>query len=94
MSISLQARGIAPSPTFALNEKARLLRDKGEPVINLGLGEPKNKTPITAILSSVAKLREGDVKYTRVDGIIRSKKQLFAIQMKTTDGSLLPKISL
>jgi len=74
MSISLQARGIAPSPTFALNERARLLREKGEPVINLGLGEPKNKTPITAVLSSVAKLREGDVKYTRVDGIPSLKK--------------------
>lgn len=74
MSISLQARGIAPSPTFALNEKARLLREKGEPVINLGIGEPKNKTPITAILSSVARLREGDVKYTRVDGIPSLKK--------------------
>jgi aspartate/methionine/tyrosine aminotransferase len=43
MSISLQARGIAPSPTFALNEKARLLREKGEPVINLGIGDPKIK---------------------------------------------------
>ena len=76
MSISLQARGIAPSPTFALNEKARLLREKGEPVINLGIGEPKNKTPITAVLSSVAKLREGDVKYTRVDGIPSLKKAI------------------
>jgi aspartate aminotransferase len=76
MSISLQARGIAPSPTFALNEKARLLREKGEPVINLGIGEPKNKTPITAILSSVAKLREGDVKYTRVDGVPSLKKAI------------------
>jgi len=76
MSISLQARSIAPSPTFALNEKARLLREKGEPVINLGIGEPKNKTPITAILSSVARLREGDVKYTRVDGIPSLKKAI------------------
>ena len=74
MKISRQARGITPSPTFALNEKARLLREKGEPVINLGIGEPKNKTPITAILSSVARLREGDVKYTRVDGIPSLKK--------------------
>jgi len=76
MAISLQARGIAPSPTFALNEQARLLREKGEPVINLGIGEPKNKTPITAILSSVARLREGDVKYTRVDGIPSLKKAI------------------
>jgi aspartate aminotransferase len=52
------------------------LREKGEPVINLGIGEPKNKTPITAILSSVAKLRGGDVKYTRVDGIPSLKKAI------------------
>jgi aspartate aminotransferase len=76
MSISHQARNIAESPTFALNEKARLLREKGEPVINLGIGEPKNKTPITAVLSSVAKLREGDIKYTRVDGIPSLKKAI------------------
>ncbi len=76
MSISLQARGIAPSPTFALNEKARLLRTKGEPVINLGIGEPKNKTPITAVLSSAARLREGDVKYTPVDGIPSLKQAI------------------
>jgi aspartate aminotransferase len=76
MSISLQARGIAPSPTFALNEKARLLRAKGEPVINLGIGEPKNKTPITAVLSSAARLREGDVKYTPVDGIPSLKQAI------------------
>jgi aspartate aminotransferase len=76
MSISLQARGIQPSLTLALNEKARLLREKGDPIIHLGIGEPKNKTPITAILSSVAKLREGDVKYTRVDGITSLKKAI------------------
>ncbi|MBC8508514.1 MAG: pyridoxal phosphate-dependent aminotransferase [Anaerolineales bacterium] len=76
MSISIQARAIAPSPTFALNEKARLLREKGEPVISLGIGEPKNPTPINAILSSSAKLRVGDVKYSRVDGTPSLKKAI------------------
>ena len=76
MAISQQARAIAPSPTFALNEKARILREKGEPVINLGIGEPKNKTPITAILSSVARLRQGEVKYARVDGLPSFKKAI------------------
>jgi aspartate aminotransferase len=76
MSISNQARAIAPSPTFALNEKARLLREKGEPVISLGIGEPKNPTPINAILSSSAKLRVGDVKYSRIDGTPSLKKAI------------------
>ncbi|MBE9523563.1 MAG: pyridoxal phosphate-dependent aminotransferase [Chloroflexi bacterium] len=74
MSLSIQARAIAPSPTFALNEKAAILRAKGEPVINLGIGEPKNRTPINAILSSSAMLRVGDVKYSRVDGMPSLKK--------------------
>ncbi len=78
MSISIQARAIAPSPTFALNEKARLLREKGEPVISLGIGEPKNPTPINAIMSSSAKLRVGDVKYSRVDGTPSLKKAIIS----------------
>jgi len=76
MSISQLARSIAASPTLALNEKARLLREKGEPVINMGIGEPKNKTPITAILSSAAKLSSGDVKYTPPDGTPSLKKAI------------------
>ena len=59
MSLSHVACSIPASPTVALNEEARLLREKGEPVIHLGIGEPKNKTPIAAILSSAAKLTAG-----------------------------------
>jgi aspartate aminotransferase len=74
MSLSQVASSIPASPTIALNEEARLLREKGEPVIHLGIGEPKNKTPITAILSSAAKLSSGDVKYTPTDGTPSLKK--------------------
>jgi aspartate aminotransferase len=59
-----------------LNEAARLLRERGEPVINLTVGEPKNKTPINAVLSSAAKLTAGDVKYTPTDGIPSLKKAI------------------
>lgn len=76
MSISQLARSIAESPTLRLNEQARLLREKGLPVIHLGGGEPKNKTPIAAILSSAAKLANGDVKYVPTDGIPSLKKAI------------------
>lgn len=76
MSISQLARSIAASPTFALNEEARLLKERGEPVINMGIGEPKNKTPITAVLSSASKLSSGDVKYTPPDGLPSLKKAI------------------
>ena len=48
MSLSQLARSIAESPTLRLNEEARLLRERGEPVIHLGIGEPKNKAPLAA----------------------------------------------
>jgi aspartate aminotransferase len=76
MSISQLARSIVDSPTLRLNEEARLLRERGQPVIHLGIGEPKNKAPITAILSSAAKLSSGDVKYTPTDGIPSLKKAI------------------
>lgn len=76
MRISQLARSIADSPTLRLNEEARLLRERGLPVIHLGIGEPKNKTPINAILSAANKLNSGDVKYTPTDGTPGLKKSI------------------
>ncbi len=76
MSISRLASSINESPTLAMNEKARLLRTKGDPVIHLGGGEPKNKAPITAVLASAAKLRSGDIKYAPTDGLPSLKKAI------------------
>ncbi|MBS1855658.1 MAG: pyridoxal phosphate-dependent aminotransferase [Acidobacteria bacterium] len=76
MSLSQMARSICESPTLRLNETAALLREKGEPVIHLGGGEPKSKTPIDAIVSCTALLNTGDVKYTPADGIPALKKAI------------------
>jgi aspartate aminotransferase len=76
MSISHLARSIGESATLKLNERAKLLADQGQPVIHLGGGEPKNKVPITAILSSAAKLTSGDVKYVPTDGTPSLKKAI------------------
>jgi aspartate aminotransferase len=76
MSISQLARSIVDSPTLRLNEEARLLRERGLPVIHLGIGEPKNKAPINAILSAANLLNSGDVKYTPTDGTPSLKKAI------------------
>jgi len=76
MSISQLARSIVDSPTLRLNEEARLLRERGLPVIHLGIGEPKNKAPINAILSAANILNSGDVKYTPTDGTPALKKAI------------------
>jgi len=76
MSVSQLAKSIAESPTLKLNEEARVLREKGEAVVHLGAGEPRNKAPISALLSAAAKLSTADIKYTPTDGIPSLKKAI------------------
>jgi len=90
MSFSQVAISIPASPTIALNEEARLLREKGEPVIHLGIGEPKNKTPIAAILGSAAKLNSGDVKYAPTDGNPSLKKAIIRYTEENYDRVVAP----
>jgi aspartate aminotransferase len=81
---------IAESPTLALNEQARLLRERGEAVIHLGAGEPKNRAPINAILSSAAKLNTGDVKYTPTEGIPSLRKAIIRYTEENYDRIAAP----
>jgi aspartate aminotransferase len=90
MHLSQLARSIAESPTLKLNEEARLLKEKGEAVIHLGAGEPKNKAPINAILSSAAKLTTGDVKYTPTDGTPSLKKAIIRYTEENYDKMVAP----
>jgi len=73
-----------------LNEEARLLRERGEAVIHLGIGEPKNKTPINAILASAAKLTSGEVKYTPTDGTLALKKAILRYTEENYDRLVAP----
>jgi aspartate aminotransferase len=88
--ISHLARSIAESPTLRLNEEARLLRERGEPVIHLGIGEPRNKAPLAAILGSAAKLLSGDVKYTPTDGLPSLKKAILRYTEENYDRIVAP----
>jgi aspartate aminotransferase len=76
VSISQLARSIKESPTLKLNETAALLREKGEPVIHLGGGEPKSRAPIDAIINCTALVNTGEVRYTPADGIPSLKKAI------------------
>ena len=76
MSISLIGKSIGESATLKLNETASILRAKGEPVIHLGGGEPKTKTPIDALVAASALLNSGEIRYTPADGIPALKKAI------------------
>src|SRR3972149_2198436 len=90
MSVSELAQSIIESPTLRLNEEARLLRERGEPVIHLGIGEPKNKTPIAAILSAASKLSQGDVKSCPSDGLPSLKKAIIRYTEENYDRVVAP----
>ena len=76
MSISIIGKSIGVSATLLLNEKAAILRAKGEPIIHLGGGEPQSKTPIDAITSFTGLLNSGEIRYTPVDGTVEMKQSL------------------
>lgn len=90
MRLSKLASDITESPTFALNEEARILRERGEAVINLGIGEPRNKTPLAAVLASGAKLTTGDVKYAPPDGLLSMKKAVIRYTEENYDRLAVP----
>jgi aspartate aminotransferase len=76
MSLSQIAKTISASPTLKLNEKAAILREKGDPVIHLGGGEPKSRVPMDALLAAVAHINTGEVRYAPADGIPALKKAI------------------
>ncbi len=76
MEFSELAMSIAPSPTLALNDKAKILERSGADVINLGIGEPGNHAPMGAILSGMASLQDGCVKYGATGGTPELKKAI------------------
>lgn len=76
MSLSLIGRSIKASATLRLNEIAAILREKGEPVIHLGGGEPKSKAPLEALVAASNLINSGEVRYTPADGIPQLKKAI------------------
>jgi aspartate aminotransferase len=76
MSLSLIAKSIKASPTLALNEKFAILKEKGDPVIHLGGGEPKTRVPMEAIMATVSHVNTGEVRYAPADGIPALKQAI------------------
>ncbi|PIP53632.1 MAG: aminotransferase [Bacteroidetes bacterium CG23_combo_of_CG06-09_8_20_14_all_32_9] len=76
MSISLIGSGICESATLKLNETFSILKAKGEPVIHLGGGEPKSRSPFEAITTTAGLLNSGEIRYAPVDGTIEMKQAI------------------
>ena len=77
--VSNSLKRIKPSPTMAVTSKAREMRAAGKDVIGLGAGEPDFDTPDNIKKAAIKAIRQGDTKYTAVDGTPALKK---AVQKK------------
>ena len=79
--MSLLARrleSIKPSPTIAVTTRARELRAAGRDVIGLGAGEPDFDTPDHIKDAAMRAIRDGQTKYTAVDGTPELKEAVAA----------------
>ena len=69
LPLSLWARNISPSPTLAVDAKAKALLAAGEDVCSFAAGEPDFDTPGHIKDASIAALKAGKTKYSPTPGI-------------------------
>jgi aspartate aminotransferase len=67
--VSDRARRIKPSPTLAIDSKAKSMKASGIDVISFGVGEPDFDTPENVKEAAARAMRDGFTKYTAVGGI-------------------------
>jgi len=77
-TIRLAARvgRIKPSPTLAVEARARELKAQGKDIVSLGAGEPDFDTPDHIKEAAIRAIRAGFTKYTAVDGIPSLKQAI------------------
>ena len=79
MSIVADRLGrIKPSPTIAVSNKAKELKAAGHDIIGLGAGEPDFDTPEFVKEAAYEAIRNGQTKYTAVDGTPGLKDAIIA----------------
>jgi len=67
--LSKRAKGLKPSPTLAINAKAKAMQAQGIRVVSFGAGEPDFDTPENIKKAAIKSIEEGFTKYTAVGGI-------------------------
>jgi aspartate aminotransferase len=67
--LSQRARKIKPSPTLAMDAKAKAMKARGVDVVNFGVGEPDFDTPENIKEAAIRAIKDGFTKYTPVGGI-------------------------
>src|ERR1700761_4358101 len=71
-------RRVKPSSTIAVSAQARALARAGRDIIALAAGEPDFDTPENVKEAAIRAIREGQTKYTDVDGTPELKAAIVA----------------
>lgn len=71
--VSERAKRVKPSPTLAMDTKAKEMKSQGIDVISFGVGEPDFDTPDNIKEAAIQAIRDGHTKYTPVGGIPQLK---------------------
>jgi aspartate aminotransferase len=71
-----RAKNLSPSPTMAIDGRAKKLIAEGVDVINLSVGEPDFDTPETAKAGGRAAIDQGFTKYTAAAGIVELREAI------------------
>ncbi|HEX5749140.1 MAG TPA: pyridoxal phosphate-dependent aminotransferase [Archangium sp.] len=76
MNLANRLKSIKPSPTLALNAKAKALAAQGVDVVGLVAGEPDFDTPEHIKQAAIEALRQGFTKYTPTAGILELREAI------------------
>src|SRR5271157_1845221 len=74
--LSERSLRIKPSPTLAMDAKAKAMKAGGIDVLNFGVGEPDFDTPEHVKEAAIKAIRDGFTKYTAVGGIDELKEAI------------------
>jgi aspartate aminotransferase len=69
LELAQRVQRIKPSATLAVSNRAQELQDAGEDIISLSIGEPDFDTPNHIKDAAIQSIKDGQTKYTAVDGI-------------------------
>src|SRR3989304_10171852 len=67
-------KALAPSPTLAIQAKAKAMRAQGIDVISFGAGGPDFDTPERIKEAGIRAIRKGHTKYTDASGIVELRE--------------------
>jgi len=78
IALASRVTQIAPSPTLAVNAKAKALKAAGADILNFSVGEPDFDTPLHICEAGKKAIDDGHTRYTAVPGIPELRKAIAA----------------